>query len=323
MLARLQKATTLLLIAAAFGWAVWSVSTGRPELAWVGALAIACGYSGILAIEFALLWSSYPTAAIDRPSMAQLVSCWLKECAVAPRVFLWRQPFRSQRHADLLIGAQAGCRGLVLVHGFVCNRGLWNPWLSRLEAAGVPFVAVNLEPVFGSIDSYTDIVNHAVSALEEATGLPPVIVAHSMGGLAVRAWIAHGNELRFHRVVTVASPHQGTGIARRGFSANTRQMGIRSQWLESLRLRESLSIFRRFTCFWSHCDNIVFPTANATLPDADNRHLPATPHVQMVFHPSVIEEVLRLIADTSPPFSRSSCATPRSEPGARSRQARG
>ena len=323
MLARLQKTTTLLLILLALGWAAFSIAAGRPEWAWVVALLIVAGYSGILGIEFLLLWNSYPASAANRPSAAQLISCWLKECAVAPRVFLWRQPFRSGRHSDLLAGAQAGARGVVLVHGFACNRGLWNPWMSRLERARVPFVAVNLEPVFGSIDSYTRIIDEAVQAHEEGTGLAPVIVAHSMGGLAVRAWIAQGNDQRFHHVITVASPHQGTAIARRGFSENTRQMDIRGPWLEALRQRESQSLYRRFTCFWSHCDNIVFPTASATLPEADNRHLVATPHVQMAFHPDVMDEVLRLVAGASAPVNRYAASTPRSEPGAGSHPAKG
>jgi hypothetical protein len=38
------------------------------------------------------------------------------------------------------------------------------------------------------------------------------------------------------------------------------------------------------------------PTRHATLPGADNRHLPATPHVQMAYHPAVVAEVLRLVA---------------------------
>ena len=83
---------------------------------------------------------------------------------------------------------------MLFVHGFFCNRGLWNPWMRRLRAAGIPFVAVNLEPVFGSIDSYASIVEAAVRSLEQATGGAPVIVAHSMGGLAVRSWLQDERE---------------------------------------------------------------------------------------------------------------------------------
>ena len=61
-----------------------------------------------------------------------------------------------------------GRRGVLLVHGFVCNRGMWNPWLAApARAQGVPFVAVNLEPVFGSIDDYVAIIEAAVQRLEQ------------------------------------------------------------------------------------------------------------------------------------------------------------
>ena len=78
----------------------------------------------------------------------------------------------------------------MLIHGFFCNRGIWKPWLARLHAAGVPCVAVNLEPIFDSIDHYADIVEDAVQRIEHATGLAPVLVGHSMGGLALRRWWA-------------------------------------------------------------------------------------------------------------------------------------
>ncbi|HEX2542318.1 MAG TPA: alpha/beta fold hydrolase [Caldimonas sp.] len=300
------------LLALALAWAAWTVQAGRPGLAWAGAAVMACGYAGVLALEFWLLRRSYPVADPLRPRVSQLITCWIQECAVAPRVFLWRQPFRSQVLADSLPTGESHRRGVLLVHGFACNRGLWNPWMRRLRAAGIPFAAVNLEPVFGSIDRYTDIVEKGVRLLEVATGQAPIIVAHSMGGLAVRAWIAQGHGSRFHRVVTVATPHQGTRMARHGFTRNTREMQIGSEWLKSLTRRENPSTFSRFTCFWSHCDNIVFPTANGTLPGADNRHLAATPHVQMAYHPAVLDAVLGLLEEPGATVSRGSSAAPRS-----------
>ena len=64
---------------------------------------------------------------------------------------------------------------------------------------------------------------------------------------------------------------------------------------KSLWTREPPSTRAKFVCFWSRCDNIVFPTRSATLPEADNRHLRATAHVQMALHPDVIDAVLRLV----------------------------
>jgi triacylglycerol esterase/lipase EstA (alpha/beta hydrolase family) len=186
---------------------------------------------------------------------------------------------------------------VLLVHGFVCNRGLWNPWLRELRAAQVPAIAVNLEPVFGSIDAYIPILEAAVRRLELATGLEPVIVAHSMGGLATRAWLASaGNDARVHRVITLGTPHHGTWMARYAATLNSRQMQQLGPWLTQLAAREPAARYARFTCFYGHCDNIVFPPSTATLPGADNRHLEAVAHVHMTYQPSVFSEVRRWLS---------------------------
>jgi triacylglycerol lipase len=296
MLARIQRLIALCLLGATCA-AVWlAVRFDRPAL-WAVPAIIVVGYAGALAIEFWLLRCSYSAADHDRPDSAQLAHAWAVEALAASRVFLWRQPFRSTAEPDHVAGDSVGRRGIVFVHGFFCNRGLWNPWLRRFRKAGIPFIAVNLEPLFGSIDDYAPSIEAAVRELERATGLAPIIVAHSMGGLAARAWLAGAAPgKRVDRVVTIATPHAGTRIARRGFGANVAQMRPEGVWLERLRAREPAGLRARFICFWSHCDNIVSPTRHATLPGADNRHLPATPHVQMAYHPAVIDEVLRVLA---------------------------
>ena len=122
-----------------------------------------------------------------------------------------------------------------------------------------------------------------------------MIVAHSMGGLAARAWLAAQPDAPLHRLVTIASPHAGTRLGGHGRGANVNQMRSGQRLAGCKRCAEPkgrAASRARFTCFWSHCDNIVFPTRSATLPGADNRHLALTPHVQMVDHPAVFEEVL-------------------------------
>ena len=299
MIARLQQliATTLLVLTIA---AVAIGATTGP--AWLGpafVVLVVIGYGVVLAIEFAWLRSSYAEGDDARPRIGQLFQAWVLEVMVAPRVFLWRQPFRWQSERDHLHAAAPGRRGVLLVHGFFCNRGLWNRWLRKLHYQDIPCVAVSLEPIFGSIDDYRQTIAHAMGRLEQTTGLAPVIVAHSMGGLAARAWLAGQPEARCHRLVTIASPHAGTRLGAHGRGANIAQMRLGSDWLVQLAAKESATSRGRFTCFWSHCDNIVFPTRSATLAGADNRHLPVTPHVQMVEHPAVFEEVLRIVATTS------------------------
>lgn len=292
MLARLQQFTTLFLLTAAVLWAAWFIDAGRPVWALAGALVIVFGYALFLAAEFVLVWCVHGDDPAPKATALQLLKAWFGEVLSAPRVFCWQQPFRSRSEPDFL-PAQPGRRGVVLVHGFVCNRGFWNRWAPRLHEEGVPFIAVNLEPVFGTISDYAPIVEQAVQRIEQATGLPPVVVGHSMGGLAIRAWVvAFGGGGRVHRVITIGSPHRGTWLGRFGTTRNAREMAPGTQWQLALEARESAEHFERFTCFYSHCDNIVFPASNATLPGADNRHVAGIAHVHMADHPEVLREVL-------------------------------
>ena len=294
MLARLQQVTTFGALFAAALWAGLFWRAGHPVWAMAGALLLVGGYSLVLAFEFALLRLAHGTDPTPRATAAQLVRAWWGEVRAAPIVFCWRQPFFSQRWPDRLPADAQGRRGVLLVHGFVCNRGIWNPWLQRLNAAQVPLIAVNLEPVFGSIDEYIPAIDAAVVRLQQCTGLAPVIVAHSMGGLAVRRWWAeHGDDTRVHRAITIGTPHHGTWLARFAMTRNSRQMRQISGWLQTLSAQESAGRAARCTCFYSHCDNIVFPAASATLPGADNRHLPGVAHVHMADRPEPWAELQR------------------------------
>jgi pimeloyl-ACP methyl ester carboxylesterase len=295
-LARLQQLITVSLLASAGAWLLffWKTSVA---LAVSGGLLLLLGYSGFLALEFFLLRFVNRRDPGPQPSWRQLARAWLGETVVAPRVFCWRQPFRSQAFPDepALRSAVPGRRGVVFIHGFFCNRGFWTPWLERLQGSGHAYVAVNLEPVFSSIDDYVPLIDAAVLRVTQASGLPPLLVCHSMGGLAARAWLkAMKSENRVHHVVTLGTPHRGTWLARFSRGANGRQMQLAGQWHQSLDQDMPLHRHSLFTCWYSNCDNIVFPSATATLPGADNRLLPGVAHVQLAFQPQVIQHTLAL-----------------------------
>ena len=217
------------------------------------------------------------------------------ETLVAPLIFCWRQPFRAEAILDNVAPASVthGLRGVVFVHGFFCNRGIWNPWLERLQGQGHAFVAVNLEPVFGSIDEYVPQIDSAVRQVTQVTGLPPLLVCHSMGGLAARAWLqTMKSEARVYHVVTIGTPHRGTWMARFGHGKNGRQMRLLSDWQAQLDHQMPAHRHALFTCWYSNCDNIVFPTSTACLPSANNRLVRGAAHVQMAFLPVIMDATL-------------------------------
>lgn len=313
MMARLQQALTLGGLAFALLWAWLWLRAGQPGWAVGGATIIVLGYAAVLGLEFIFLALAHGRDPAPRPTAAQVLRAWWGEVRSAPAVFCWRQPFHSQRWPDLLLSAAdkqpatvdrmtaAPRRGVLLIHGFFCNRGLWNLWLQRLHAQGTPVVAVSMEPILGSIDDYVRTIDQAVSALRHSTGLAPVAVAHSMGGLALRRWYAEqDDEDRLHHAITIGTPHHGTWLARFGLTRNSRQMRQSSPWLLTLAAREQLQRRRRFTCFYGHCDNIVFPPSTATLEGAANRHLPGLAHVHMADASEPWDEMQRQLEPPPP-----------------------
>ncbi|HSH90431.1 MAG TPA: alpha/beta fold hydrolase [Ramlibacter sp.] len=297
-LARLEQAITLGALGLGVAWLAWHWPRS-PMLAISGFFFIAFFYSLVLAIEFIAM--RFVGDVSLRPTAGELLKAWIGETLMAPRVFCWRQPFRWRAVPDIPNPPDArGKRGVVFIHGFVCNRGFWTPWLERLRDAGQPFIAVNLEPVFGSIDEYVPTIEDAVRRLTEATGQPPMLVCHSMGGLAARAWLcgSAGGHERVHHVITIGSPHHGTWLGRFSHLENGMQMRMGSAWLRELEAHGDPAQDTPFTCWYSNCDNIVFPAKTATLPRADNRLMRGIAHVDLAFHPQVMGESLAMITGT-------------------------
>ncbi len=298
MIARLQQLITLTLAGLAIVWALDFAALGHYALAASGVIVIGLSYALFIAFEFVLLMTMDQDDSALRPGIGQVLRAWAGEVFFTPLVFFWRQPFRSHREPNHLPRRTSPCRGVLFVHGFFCNRGLWNPWMHDLRTAGVPFLAITLEPPFGSIDAYVSTIEGGMARLEASTGAPPIVVAHSMGGLAFRAWLAGQPSMeRVHRFISIASPHHGTWLARFAVSANGRQMRLDSRWLAALAERERLADRRRQICYYGRCDNIVFPVSSAILPGADNRELGATAHVQMAYHPTVRSEVMSMLLE--------------------------
>lgn len=292
MIARWQKILLLILALAETAWLVWQWPQS-PARALAGALLPLALFWLVMAVEFVLMHHLNRGDGAPRARVAQVVRAWWAEVWVALVVFCWRQPFRHQAVGDWLPAQATGRRGVVLVHGFMCNRGLWLPWHGPLRAQGHAHVSVNLEPVMGSIDDYAAIIEDAVLRVTAATGMAPVLLCHSMGGLAARAWLrAHAADARVHRILTLGTPHGGTWLGRFSRAVNGRQMSLAGDWVKGLLSVEPQGRAQRFVCWYSNCDNIVFPASTATLAGADNRFLDGPAHVEMALHPEVISACL-------------------------------
>lgn len=303
-LARLQQGLLVAASVVALLWFGWMLPRS-PAWAVLGVVFVVLAYALILALEIVAAMVVNRNDPTPQASMAQWIGAWWQEVRVAPRVFAWRQPFCWRRLPDSHIATAHARPAVILIHGFVCNRGFWLPWMERLNALNVPYLAVNLEPVFGSIDGYTPLIDAAVVKATALTGAPPTLICHSMGGLAARAWLSSAPDAatRIASVITIGTPHRGTWLARFSHLHNGRQMRHDGAWQLDLHARERLIDPQRntgrFVCWYSNTDNIVFPASTATLPGADNRLVPGAAHVALAFHPRVMGESLAMVASAS------------------------
>ena len=263
-------------------------SPSRPILAWAWLMLplwITLVLIGLQCVASCIVNRTDPAAS---PGLAGWLQVWVRETLAAWRVFSWWQPFHHHAIADHWLSERGTRRGIVLVHGFFCNRALWTLWMRHLKARGHPFVVVDLEPAFGSISQYAKTIDAAVKRMTQATGMAPVLVGHSMGGLAIRFWLRSlGNIEKIHQIITIGTPHHGTALARWSFSTNGHEMRTHSAWLAALESAEQDTSHEKFICFYSSGDNIVCPATSATLPGADNRLIAQRGHVDLLFAPQV------------------------------------
>jgi pimeloyl-ACP methyl ester carboxylesterase len=296
-------AMALLLVAATLA------GSGRPMAGALLAFLVMTGHAWFLGLEMLIAAKVNRDDPAPRADLREWLHAWWKESHTAPVVFAWRQPFLWPRWPDDEMPGSARGTVAVFIHGFVCNRGFWLPWMARCRAEGRAYVSVNLEPIFGSIDAYADLIENAVARAEALNpGVKPILVCHSMGGLAARLWLAQHDQHRerIGGVITIGSPHRGTWLAHFSRVSNGRQMAPGCDWLCELERREREQAgdraYQAFLCWYTHTDNIVFPASTATLPGADNRHIAGAAHVDLAFHPEVMRESLARLAsaDNSP-----------------------
>jgi len=168
--------------------------------------------------------------------------------------------------------------------------------------------AIDLEPVIGGIDEYVPMIHQAVEQLCQGTRSNRIIiVAHSMGGLAARAYLRKHGSGRIARIVTLGTPHHGTGLAHFGVGLNTHQMrwtateqeGRASEWLRTLAAEEDPAVYRLFTSIYSHHDNIISPQTSSHLEGAKNIEFHAVGHVALAFDPAIQAQVIREIREAS------------------------
>lgn len=217
----------------------------------------------------------------------------------------WTMPFRT---FSTRIPNHPQGLPVLLIHGYGCNSGYWHSMSKALQKANITHHAIDLEPVIGGIDEYSPLIHRAIETLcRETDADKVVIVAHSMGGLASRAYLRDYGSRRVAKLITLGTPHHGTSLAHFGMGLNTHQMrwtateqeGLASDWLRALKAGENAETYHLIVSIYSHHDNIISPQTSSHLEGARNIELNGIGHVELGFAPDVQAMVIREIRDVS------------------------
>jgi predicted alpha/beta hydrolase family esterase len=281
--------------AIAIAWALHKYLAMRWPVA--VAAGVAAGFvvhAIIIALDFLLAGiAASPTPVQHRIGVVGAVRCYFGELLGSIRTFSFTQPWLAERRMSGQRIAYSNGVPVLFLHGFFCNRALWRPMARVLAKAGHASSAISLEPVFGSIDSYATSIDHAVRRLQSRTGAAKIVlVCHSMGGLAARAYLRAHGDASIAQVITLGTPHHGTHLAKFGHGTNAWQMRLNSLWLKELAQSESLERRALFTVMLSHHDNIVSPQAVQVLEGAKTVEFGGIGHVAMVYDANVQQAVV-------------------------------
>ncbi len=173
---------------------------------------------------------------------------------------------------------------VLLVHGIVCNRGIWRPLLRALRAAGFgPIRAVNLEPLFADIDAHTaHVIGELRRLRRDCGGARVAIVAHSMGGLVARAALRDAGPDDISQIITIATPHHGTTLGRLLPVLPLRQMRRDSPWLAALNRAQEGHFPVPLTSIYSANDTLISPPRSAALAGARQCELQGFGHLSLL-----------------------------------------
>jgi len=160
---------------------------------------------------------------------------------------------------------------------------------------GVTFI----DPIGSNEENAVQIAN-AVDAIRARTGADRVdIVAHSMGGLAVREFLrSEGDDVAVRRVVFLGTPHRGTLTAALAWGDGGREMVPGSAFLERLNAvpaSDSVEILAVRT----PVDLNVIPSSSAMLPGARNVEICCPSHHGLLSDEQTLDHVLTFLLNGS------------------------
>lgn len=201
-------------------------------------------------------------------------------------------------------GAAPGPRPIpvVLVPGWYEEATDLEPLSRRLIEAGWPADRIAMvsfaDPVGSNADHAREIADH-VDRLRRISGAQHVdVVAHSMGGLAVRYFLSDPDRAGdARRVVFLGTPQRGTWIAYFAWGDGGGEMIPESEFLDSLNAQPPVPFGIDALTIRTPVDTHIIPGENATLPGVPDIEVCCPSHGGLVSDRGTFEVVHAFLAE--------------------------
>lgn len=183
----------------------------------------------------------------------------------------------------------------ILVPGFGDDERVLQGLADFLRRQGVDAYAISPQPSDGTIalDRLTQQLAAAVAQRFPADSTLN-LVGFSMGGLLCRSYLQQfGGLTRTARLITIATPHQGTWTAYTYNRPACVQMRPGSPFLTELNRDLSALQRVRFTSIWTPFDLTILPATSSCLPVGEMVPVLSPFHATLLLDPRVLHVVAR------------------------------
>lgn len=195
---------------------------------------------------------------------------------------------------------------VLLLHGLSDTQAIFNPMMLHLRHAGHAVFSLDFQPANASLGLEPlaeQVADYVLTHLPANT--PFDVVGFSMGGIVGRYYVQRlGGIQRVQRLITVASPHQGTLSAYTSSRLGSVQMRPNSSFLQEL--NEDIAMLEQlnFTSIWTPLDLMILPAHSSQIAVGKNVQIPILTHTGMVTHAIAIQAVATALAE---PLKREQC----------------
>jgi hypothetical protein len=238
-------------------------------------------------------------------NFSQGLKAFLGESAVSLYLYSFAQPlFASLRWIRRTWETEAKSNVtngpvVVLVHGFLCNAGMWGGVRRALKNSGIASVySVTLDPFYTSMPRSLRVFERKLQRiLQISGGQRVVLIGHSMGGVLGRLFV-HRRARFVEKLICVGAPHAGTTLSYWVASRKCGPARPDTRWLAAFR-SNAVKCAVPMLNIWSTTDNIVSPQDSAKLTVGAEQILNDVGHLQLVFDQRALKTITTFVLEKS------------------------